>query len=227
MKTINVYILLASIFLFSCDKGQDSITVYLDQSGTFKVKVLDNNENAIEGADVGLYYDRGSYMITSETTNTTGEVDFGKLLQGCYWYYMAVEKAGLEYQAGELFQVLTGNETYKTATPFNNVGNLSVKIVDNYNVALSNINIALIPENIYSNSDFDDLISKAYFIDVTNASGWVYFNDVPSGPNQWYNRYYSVVAYYDSSNYAYSYANLYVYPESDHEYTIEINYITK
>ncbi|MEA3443711.1 MAG: hypothetical protein U9R19_03195 [Bacteroidota bacterium] len=50
------------------------------------------------------------------------------------------------------------------------------------------------------------MISDAYFIDNTDVDGWVYYEKVPAG-STYYNSYmrYSVLVYYDESNFVFPY----------------------
>ncbi|MCF8370383.1 MAG: MSCRAMM family adhesin SdrC [Bacteroidales bacterium] len=221
-KSIYLF-MVASILLVSCDKDSENMTVLIDQSGYFNVKIVGLDQKGIEGIKVSLYPSGTSGVLAIGETNASGEYDFGKLLQGYYQYAGMVEKNGMDYYFGRPFQIIAGDTKSFTDEPFLNVGDLTVTIVDHYYLPIENINVALIPEYYSYNDPFQSSLDKAYFIRSTNSDGTVFFNDVPAGTGFSY-RSYSIMVYFDENSYDYpSSNNLRVSYHSNEEYTFSVD----
>ncbi|MCF8370262.1 MAG: hypothetical protein K9H64_01485 [Bacteroidales bacterium] len=222
MKKLNYVFLFVAILLLSCEKGNENVTVLIDQSGYFNVKVVDLNQKGIEGIELKLYYEGAPGPLEVGETDASGNYDFGKLLQGYYEYEGLVEKNGMEYYIGGPIQIIAGDRKSVTSEPFLNIGELRITLVNNYQQALENVNVALIPHPAYSNYTFQQLLDDAYYIRSTNSEGLVNFLDVPAG--DYYNyRSYSLMVYYDEFNYGFPNSNnVYVISDEVQEYTLTV-----
>lgn len=226
MRKLILILSLATGLFVSCGKDNDNITVVLNGSGDLKVKVVDEENNAVNSAKVSVYSSiPEGERIFFDSTNASGICDLGKVIQGQYMYYVYAKKGKMTYSTAEYFQVITGETKTLEVNPFLNVGNLSIRIIDNQMNPVGFVNVALVPHARYSNVTyfFEDLKEEAYFDAMTNSDGWVTFDKVPTGAM--YGLEYSVLVYFDSSEYDYPYSNngIYVYRDTERKYTIQVD----
>lgn len=214
MKSSILSVVLIALLFISCEKNPDNITVTIINSGTLKVKVTDNSNNGVAKAKLSVYsrvndgYDRIFY----DSTDASGNLDVGKLLEGSYEFYLWVKKDNRIYNSRGYFQVIAGNEKIIEVNPFRNVGNVTVSIVNTNNEPITGVNVALIPHPKFSNINytFESLLQEAYFTGVVNSNGSVRIEKIPA---DWE---YSVLIYRSSSEYEYSFSN-YVYAIREEE----------
>lgn len=214
MKSSILSVVLIALLFISCEKNPDNITVTIINSGTLKVKVTDNSNNGVAKAKLSVYsrvndgYDRIFY----DSTDASGNLDVGKLLEGSYEFYLWVKKDNRIYNSRGYFQVIAGNEKIIEVNPFRNVGNVTVSIVNTNNEPITGVNVALIPHPKFSNVNytFESLLQEAYFTGVVNSNGSVRIEKIPA---DWE---YSVLIYRSSSEYEYSFSN-YVYAIREEE----------
>lgn len=214
MKSSILSVVLIALLFISCEKNPDNITVTIINSGTLKVKVTDNSNNGVAKAKLSVYsrvndgYDRIFY----DSTDASGNLDVGKLLEGSYEFYLWVKKDNRIYNSRGYFQVIAGNERIIEVNPFRNVGNVTVSIVNTNNEPITGVNVALIPHPKFSNINytFESLLQEAYFTGVVNSNGSVRIEKIPA---DWE---YSVLIYRSSSEYEYSFSN-YVYAIREEE----------
>ena len=223
MKKISLFILIIA-GLWSCEKDPDNLIVLLDQSGTLKVEIVNNNNLPFEGAEVAIIAQYGGYGDVYEGfSDENGKCDIGKLLEGHYNYNVELNDGNFTYISNSYFQIIAGDDKVLTINPFENIGDLSIRILAYNNNPYSNINVALIPHPNYSSQDyfFNDLIEEAYYLTTTDNDGVVKFIDVPVTSSS-----YSLLIYIDSSDYYYSGGNnsFYVTKGEENEYTMSINY---
>ncbi len=226
MKKLSLILLLATSLFISCEKDPDNITVVLNGSGSLSIKVIDEQNNAFNGAKVNVYSSiPEGERIFYDSTDASGVCNVGKVIQGQYLYYVSAEKDNRIYNIAEYFQVIAGESKTIEVNPFLNVGKLSIRIIDYFSNPVELVNVALIPHSNYSNVTyyFDDLLEEAYFNARTNADGWVTFDKVPAGAM--YSSEYSVLVYFSSSEYAYPYSNngFYVYRDTERKYTVQVD----
>lgn len=219
------------LIIFSCKKDDDTnignITVLINQSGSLSVKVIGNNGLGVTGSPVSIYstIPEGA-LIYRDTTDIQGICNVGKLLEGQYKYHLSADNDNKTYSESMDFQVIAGETKILEINPFLNIGDLKIKIVDMGNYPIPAVNVALIPHSRYSNVDytFDELTTEAYFTGVTEMDGWVKFVNVPAGSP--YSTDYSIMAYYDSTNYSYPEWNnsLWTYRNQERSYTIQVSF---
>jgi hypothetical protein len=221
MKSSIISLVLIALLFASCEKNPDNITVTLNQSGTLKVKVTDDSHNGVSKAKLSIYYriNDGFDRIFYDSTDASGILDVGKLLEGSYEYYLWVKKDNRIYNSHEYFQVIAGNEKTIEVNPFLNIGNVTVSIVNVNNEPITDVNVALIPHPKYSNVyyTFESLLKEAYFTGAVNSKGSVRIEKIPT---EWE---YSVLIYRSSTEYEYPNYNNYVYAirEEERSFTIQ------
>lgn len=223
--------LLIPLLILSCNKDDDTtkenMTVLINQSGSLSVKVIGSDGLGVPGSPVRIYstFPEGG-LIYNDTTDIQGICNVGKLLEGQYTYRLSAERDNRTYTEGMDFQIIAGDNKTLEINPFLNVGDLKIIIVDPGNYPIAGVNVALIPHPKYSNVEyiFDELIAEAYFIEVTDAGGYVSFKGVPAGSP--YSTDYSVMAYYDSLNYSYPDLNnsVWTYRNQERSFTIEVSF---
>lgn len=198
----------------------------MDQSGRLSIKVIDTDKNAV--ADAVVSVDSSipeNERIYDGTTDANGMCDVGKVLQGQYEYSVTAQRGNRTYSERKSFQVFAGDKNEIQINPFENVGGLKIKIVNWNSEPISYVNVAIIPHPRYSNDEyfFQDLMDESYAVAKTNLEGVVEFSDLPAGTM--YGREYSVLAYFDSENYAYPSGNnsQYVYRNTTRSYTVKVN----
>lgn len=221
MGRMNLILVFIALFI-SCAKEPDSMTVFLNQSGTVSIKVVDNNKNAFKGAQVSIYSSvPGDQRIYFDSTDVSGICNVGKILQGQYKYHVTAKKDKPVYSYSEYFQIIAGDDRILEVNPFKNTGKISIKIINSQMVPVGNVNIALIPHPNFSNEDyiFNDLINEAHFTSKTNTDGWTQFEGIPV------DREYSVLVYFDNKNYSYPKGNNYAFANryEERRFTIQAN----
>lgn len=156
MKNSVLSTVLIALLFVSCEKNPDNITVTLNQSGTLKVKVTDGSHNGVSKARLSVFsrinddYGRVYY----DSTDVSGNLDVGKLLEGPYEFSLWVKKDNRIYYSREYFQIIAGNEKIIEVNPFLNVGNITISLVKANNEPLSGVNVALIPHPKFSNENY-------------------------------------------------------------------------
>lgn len=150
---ITAFLFFSFLFLASCSKYPDNLTIYLDESGTLTIQVVDNGQNGVNAAAVHIYSPQGD-RIFNDSTNTNGVCEIGKLLQGQYRYIVYAENDNRTYSSGEYFQVIAGDHKKIETNPFLNVGDVRVRVVNQSLDPLADVNVALIPHPNYTNEDY-------------------------------------------------------------------------
>lgn len=221
MKNSIFLLVLIALLFVSCEKNPDNITVTLNQSGTLKVNVTDESHNAVSKAKFAVIsrFIDNYQRIYYDSTDASGKLDVGKLLEGTYEYYVWVKKGNRDYTIHDAFQIIAGDEKIIEVNPFLNVGNVTITIVNENNVPITDVNVALIPHPKYSNINytFESLLEEAYYTGAVNSKGSVRIEKIPA---DWE---YSVLIYRNATEYEYPNYNNYVYAFRDEErsYTIQ------
>lgn len=228
LKLLSVFLL--ALFLNSCqDELNKDLTFRMITSSNLTVNVVDGNGTAIPNVKIKLY-DRA--ILTSSTsssysslqhinlvsTDANGKADFGQVATGTYYVVIdSVRINGHNYQPIMQFQMNSAVDKNISINPEDYTTNFNFNFskveaststgmftVSNFN----NLNILLIPYNLYStNYSLNKLISLAEITGKTNDSGNVSFkvpayrsylalvyNDaktVASLLNTYYNNYFS------------------------------------
>lgn len=199
MKKQLIILLSLSILFFSCQK--DDINVTLNQSGTIDVKVIDNNNKGIEGAEVRIGYSSYSNLIFEGETNSSGVCKTGKLLQGTYICYAETSYNKVTYSDSKTVQIIAGENKAVEINPLLNSGTALITLRPYYgSINVSNLNVALMPYNDYYDISIDKIEALAHFIGKTNTNGTVQITDVPTSID------YRVLVY-DNNKLYYSYNN--------------------
>jgi len=225
MKNSMLFTVLIALLFVSCEKNPDKITVTLNQSGTLKVRVTDESHNAVSKAYVSIFsrINDGYIKIYNDSTDATGNLDAGKLLEGTYEYYVWVKRTNRVYASRDYFQVIAGNEKLIEVNPFLNVGNVTVSIVNVNNVPLTGVNVALIPHPRYSNVTYtyENLLAEAYYTGAVDSKGAVRIEKIPAEQE------YSILIYRSSSDFEYPMYNNTVFAmrELEKSFTITANTI--
>lgn len=221
MKNSILSLVVIALLFVSCEKNPDYITVTPNNSGTLKVKVTDDSHNGVAKARLTVYsrVNDGYERIYYDSTDVSGNLEVGKLLEGSYEFYLWVKKDNRTYIDRGYFQVIAGNEKIIEVNPFLNIGNVTISIVNANNEPLTGVNIALIPHPKFSNVNytFDNLIKEAYFAGAVDSKGSVRIEKIPA---DWE---YSVLIYRSSTEYEYPNYNNYVYAfrEEERLFTIQ------
>jgi hypothetical protein len=232
MKKLFFFLFVFTVFV-SCEKDEgdavipDNINVTINQSGTVTLKVLDGGGAPLEGAYVAIYSTVPEYQrIFSDTTDATGVVNAGKVLQGQYWYLVMAPQGKLSFGESSYFQVVAGEHRNFEVEPFSNTGTVEVYIVDLNGDPVPDVNVCLLAHPRYSNVtySFGQLVDEAWFIEPADASGKAVFTGVPASTMYTSIGDYSVMAYYDSNNYDYPVYNnsANAYRNQVRQYTIEV-----
>lgn len=191
----------------NCDCDPSTPTVSLT-SANVSIKIIDNQQQSFEGGNVRLYSSIPSdEMIYNGLTDASGLCNIGKVIEGQYNYWVSAQQENRIYMNSEFFQVIAGNDKVIEVNPFSNVGSVAVRVLGLQSEPISNINVALIPHPNYSNEEyyFDDLLSEAYFIGLTNQEGIAEFSDVPAGGR--YSMVYSIMCFYNMDQWTYPVVN--------------------
>jgi hypothetical protein len=221
MKNSFLSTVMIALLFISCEKNPDNITVTINQSGTLKVKVTDDSHNGVSKARLFIYsrVNDGFNRIYYDSTDASGNLDVGKLLEGTYEFYLWVIKDNRTYNTHEYFQVIAGNEKIIEVNPFLNVGSVTVSIVNVNNEPVTGVNVALIPHPNFSNVNYiyDNLLKEAYFKGAVDSKGSVRIEKIPA---EWE---YSVLVYRSSTEFEYPTYNNYVYAirEQERSFTIQ------
>jgi len=177
MKTKLICLLSLAVLFTYC--SEDNIEVTLKTSGGLKVKVVDNEENAIADTKVKLYDASVSNdYIDALMTNTSGIVDFGELLSGTYTLELDTPKVdGIKYIPAKIVQVISGYNKEAVINVQEFVGSLNITV--NKATYLGGgpfvgLNVIIVPSDKYSASyTIDNLISRAEFSGETNSQGFI------------------------------------------------------
>lgn len=189
-----------ALIIISCQE-KDDYKVTLDRSGQLEVKVVDHTHTAMTGAEVIISASGNeNRMYYHDSTNQNGVCDVGKMLKGEYLYRITGFIDNRKYQIERHFQVASGENNRLTVNPVENSGVAIIKIVEDHD-PVENIQVALIPHYNFGagSNTFQSLKKEAYYIKETDNEGEVRFDRVPAK----YYEGYSVMAYYDASNYSY------------------------
>lgn len=206
MKKLFLFALL-SVFLFSsCEKDPDEITVTINESGALNVKVIDNDKNNIENANINIYStDYNATLLYEGITNKDGIYSTGKLLQGNYYCYATAKKNGLTYSDSKTIQIIANETKNIEINPFSNSGSLSLTIRSYYDDSpISNVSVYLTSRK-YDPWYIEETMNLSIMRGKTDANGFIQFTDIPVDS---YN--YTVLAYneatgYHNSSYVYIY----------------------
>ena len=207
-----IYALLFMFVLVSCQK--DEITVFLKESGTVSIKVVDENDRPMKDCLVtingkGTNYDYGNLpLYYSGTTDEEGMFYSESLLQGEYYCYATTKAGKVIYQDRKLIQIISGENKTVILSPLKNVGKMTIQLVNfrQEPLSISGVNIALVSYELAEyRFTLSKLLSVAHFTATTN-NGQVQFEKLPT----------------TSSYYIYIYDTKkeYVYPMSDRSYSV-------
>ena len=213
------FFLITVIAIISCQE-KDDYNITLDRSGQVEVKVVDHTHTAMTGAEVIISASGNENRVYyHDSTNQNGVCDAGKMLQGEYLCRVTGFIDNRKYQTERHFQVSSGENNRLTVNPVENSGVAIIKIVEDQE-PIENIHVALIPHDNFNtdSNTFQSLKKEAYYIKETDNEGEVRFDRVPAK----YHKSYSIMAYYDASNYSHPFISFRV-PANDVKYkTIEV-----
>ena len=199
-------LVLITLFGTSCGKDDPIQT----NAGTVTINVNDEAGNPINHAYIYVanYVFDEAYPVFIDSTDVTGSLNTGKLLEGNYSCFVNAKRGNLNFSEQRYFQIIANDNKELTFTPFNNQGAMELTF---YNYANENpipsLNVVLVQENIYSNDSFDQIMHKAALTGITDANGKVIFNSLPTG-------YYDVMVYTSPTQFTstfYNSSSLYVY----------------
>ncbi len=139
------FLLLMAVVMISCEENKD-LNVNLNESGTLKIKVLDDAGKGISNAQVMVSNELGSGRVVFEdSTNSSGVCETGKLLQSEYYCRISAQMDKRVYREGEYTQVIAGEGKTIEAYPLANSGKITATVVDMAGDPISNVNVALLP----------------------------------------------------------------------------------
>jgi len=235
MKKLFLFLTVAGFFM-SCQKYPDDVTVTINESGYIKVNVVDNDNKAIEGATVQIYYYWGN-SIYYERVLTNAYVYYGntvfegitdasgmcvpeKMLQGSYYCTVSFTKREIVYQEQKEIQVMAGETRTVSINPFANSGNVNIQLVSPDERPIPELNVLILPRDYYSNS-IDECIAAANFKGKIDSQKKINFVEIPTGYYQaWiYDDNKKIYRTYNSE----SYINIERGKTKDHSIRVDLN----
>jgi len=189
MKKIKyLLICVLALTVVSCEKEPKDMTVTINKSGALKIQVIDNDNQAMKGAELQIYSNSTGYTIEEGVTDNSGGYASAKLLQGSYYCYVSAVKDNKKYWDNVTFQIIAGETKNLKINPCVNVGNGIIKLSNTKGTQLPSLNIAIsppIPElsygGIYGIFPLDDYVNSAYFTGKTDTDNKLVFPDIPVG----------------------------------------------
>lgn len=212
--TIVILIVTVSV-LSSCVKEEqintpnNIINVSYSKVGSVSIQVKGKDVDHFDGANVEIIREDpeiNTYVsVKSGETDANGMFYSGDLLAGVYRCVVNVYDGQFYYVETKIFQITTDYNRYLELTPFENICQLNLTVVEddfaNNFPPLANLNIGIL-EGYYgefTNEPFDTIISKVQFSGITDAEGTISFSNLPS--TNYSSREYTVLAYTDNNNY--------------------------
>ena len=179
MRTKKNYCLAIVALLFTaCIQYPDDVTVTINESGYINVKVVDNDNKAIEGAMVEIYW--SSNVILKGITDASGMYIPEKMLQGSYYCVVSYTKREIEYQERKEVQVIAGEYKTVTINPFANSGNLNIQLESPDGRPVPELNVLILPRDFYRTS-IDECIAAAFFTGKVDSQKKISFVEIPTG----------------------------------------------
>ena len=209
----------------SCEKEPEELLVTINRSGMIKIKVVDNDKQAVEGAEIQIYSNSTMYVIEEGITDNSGMYSSKKLLQDSYYCNVSAVKDNMTYSDNTVFQIIAGETRNIEINPFTNVGNGTIILSNINNSQLPLLNILIsppIPELSwgigYGIFSVEDYIKTAYFTGKTDAENKLAFPSIPVGQ-------YIVLIYSDNQQGGFlNVKNIYVNRSQNQLYNLSINY---
>jgi len=178
-KLTSLFVMISLLFLYSCEKNDD-ITVSINESGSLEMKIVDNEKNPIENAEVQLYDLETKAILLEETTDGTGIIKMDKILQGSYSSFIKVKKEGKIYTLQSYFQIFTNDHKAVEYNPFANSGKVKISVTSSIPVQdFTKYMVALVPYE-YPYSDVEFIKRYAYYLSPLGSEGGVDFDGVPA-----------------------------------------------
>lgn len=194
MKKAIASLFILSLMISSCQ--EDELTVTINQTGHVNIKVVDNNKNPIENANVFFSYGSGA-NISEGISDANGNY-VGKLLQGSYYCFSTVIKGNVTYiSEAKIVQAFAGESNSYEINPYSNIGNVSLTFRDYYGqTTIPGLNVALVEESVayFENIEIGNIAEKAQFIGKISNDKTVLFSDVPA--SQYY-----IIFIYDANKF--------------------------
>lgn len=223
MKKIVYFLIVMSMIMIGCGEDNDKLVVTVDESGSLTVKVLNDNDELVENANVKVcLQEYSSIALFSGNTDLNGYCVFDPILKGNYWVSADVESDDNVYMTAGIVQVVADFDQEMILRPFDNVGKVKVKIIQGDQTPIVNMNVAFISRPHYSNIEYthEMLLSESVDIQKTDSYGWVVFERLPLGINGYLSG--SVYLYNDAGFSNYPYESITASNNLEQSYLIEI-----
>jgi hypothetical protein len=186
MKRFLGVFIVAFIILFGSCK-QDELIVNFENQGNLKIKLLDNNNNALSGVEIKLYLSgvNEPKVYSAKTTNASGVANFGELISDWYTVYADnIEIDGEKYALQRDVQVMIGESDAIEMNPADYTGELLFNVswlLYSATKTIADVNVCLINAKDYNNLlTHSEIISLAYKTGQTDSNGQISFTDVSS-----------------------------------------------
>ena len=174
----NFLIALVSLLVFTaCGKDPDEMIVTIKESGFVKIKVVDNDNQPLKGAEVQI---SNAEIIWEGITDDSGVYAPEKMLQSSYYCTVSFTKQGVEYQEIREIQVIAGETRTITVNPFANSGNVNIQLKSNDGRLLPDLNVLILPQN-FQGGTFDEYIAAANFKGKVDSQKKISFVEIPVG----------------------------------------------
>ena len=204
--------------MISCEENKD-LNVTLNESGTLKVKVLDEAGEGIGDAKVEVV--TSGQVVFEDSTNSSGVCETGKLLQDAYACRVTAQVDKRVYRTETYTQVIAGENKTVEARPMANSGKITATVVNMNEEPIEDVNVAVLPFYHEANYTYEQMLEDRWFHASTDANGEVTFTKVPAFEQ--YGRSYSFFVYYDEENYDYPYEEVNLLRGEHKDVTLQVD----
>ena len=221
MQKLTILLLMA-VVMISCEENKD-LNVTLNESGTLKVKVLDEAGEGIGDAkvEVSTVIGASGQVVFEDSTNSSGVCETGKLLQDEYVCRVTAQVDKRVYRTEAYTQVIAGENKTVEAYPIANSGKITATVVNMEEEPLEDVNVAVLPFYHEANLTYEEMVEKRWYNSSTDANGDVTFTKVPAFEQ--YGRSYSFFVYYDEENYDYPFDDVNLLSGEHKEITLQVD----
>ncbi|NME68126.1 hypothetical protein [Flammeovirga aprica] len=164
--------------------------IVINRAGSLSIST-----EATESGKVKIYHSDG--LIISDNLDQNGNYESEPLLEGSYSVIVSAESNGMEYSDSSIVQVIADQSKTVTLNPMQNKNDLRVKVTNrgvyDYSISdyvytpIAGVNVGIVRAEKYW--DFywvnrTEIIQNLQMNAITNSSGQVTFNDLPTYDNE-------------------------------------------
>ena len=171
---------LGTLAFFACKKENN---VAPSEKNALTINVVDSSKKAIPNSYINIthFVSQNYFLIINDSTGTDGVFNVEKLIEGDYLLKVSSKKGKKIYSDTKYFQVVADVQKTISINPFRNYGAIIVTAKDEESAVISDINVAVIPNYIYSSSyTLAQLKAKAWETVKTDSNGRAVFADLPA-----------------------------------------------